>query len=175
MIVFKGIKKPEAKKAPVMVVFPDALIKAHIDAYTKKDGTFVAAHEDRRSSAKHSSGEKKRKEYISNALYTVEAVELNESVPGREWVESAAREDGLISGNKNPSQRERVVEIASNADPKTTLARPHGKNLSRSTRDVLSMAEATEEINKARDAKSLNKALTEKPMLIVFPKRLVSK
>ncbi|WP_423459976.1 JAB domain-containing protein [Ottowia sp. VDI28] len=48
-----------------------------------------------------------------NPLYTVEAVELNETQPGLEWLEAAAREDGVSLDEKIPCSGEWVGEIAS--------------------------------------------------------------
>ncbi|QOF76060.1 PLxRFG domain-containing protein [Variovorax sp. 38R] len=85
----------------------------------------------------------------TNPLYTVEAVELNDSVPGRQWVEAAAREDGLTLDEKNPLQREWADEIASDAGPRSALAQPRGVNPGRSAEDVISLAEQIERGNAA--------------------------
>lgn len=85
----------------------------------------------------------------TNPLYTVEAVELNDNVPGRQWVEAAAREDGLTLDEKNPLQREWADEIASDAGPRSALAQPRGVNPGRSAEDVLSLAEQIERGNAA--------------------------
>ena len=83
----------------------------------------------------------------NSPLYTVEAVELNENMPGREWLEAAAREDGVSLDAKNPLQREWVGEIASDADPRATLAQPRGVTPGRSTEDALSLAQSVEARN----------------------------
>ena len=85
----------------------------------------------------------------TNPLYTVEAVELNDNVPGRQWVESAAREDGLVLDEKNPLQREWADEIASDAGPRSALAQPRGVNPGRSAEDLISLAEQIERGNVA--------------------------
>lgn len=86
-------------------------------------------------------------EGLSNPLYTLEAVDLSESSSGQRWVEAAAREDGLALDAKNPLQREWAVEIAGEADPKTTLAQPRGVTPGRSAEDVLSLAQSVEARN----------------------------
>ena len=83
-------------------------------------------------------------EGLSNPLYTLEAVDLSESSSGQRWLEAAAREDGLALDAKNPLQREWAVEIAGEADPKTTLAQPRGVTPGRSAEDVLSLAQSVE-------------------------------
>ena len=83
----------------------------------------------------------------SNPLYTVEAVELNESKRGKQWVEQAMQDDGLDLQKRNPLQREWADEIAGEADPNSTLARPHGMNPGRSAEDVHSLAQAIERSN----------------------------
>jgi len=83
----------------------------------------------------------------SNPLYTVEAVELNESKRGKQWMEQAMQDDGLDSQKRNPLQREWADEIAGEADPNSTLAQPHGMNPGRSAEDVLSLAQAVERSN----------------------------
>ncbi|EPD35129.1 hypothetical protein HMPREF9701_05508 [Delftia acidovorans CCUG 274B] len=83
----------------------------------------------------------------ANPLYTLEAVDLSENTPSQQWLEAAAREDGLALDAKNPLQREWAVEIAGDADPKTTLAQPRGVTPGRSAEDVLSLAQAVESRN----------------------------
>lgn len=83
----------------------------------------------------------------ANPLYTLEAVDLSENTPSQQWLEAAAREDGLALDAKNPLQREWAVEIAGDADPKTTLAQPRGVSPGRSAEDVLSLAQAVESRN----------------------------
>ncbi len=83
----------------------------------------------------------------SSPLYTVEAVELNENLPGKAWLESAAREDGVSLDARNPLQREWVGEIASEAGPRATLTQPRGLSPSRSAEDVLNLARQIEERN----------------------------
>lgn len=85
----------------------------------------------------------------TNPLYTVEAVELNDNVPGRQWVEAAAREDGLVLDEKNPLQREWADEIASDAGPRSALAQPRGVTPGRSAEDLISLAEQIERGNAA--------------------------
>ncbi|WP_314972826.1 PLxRFG domain-containing protein [Comamonas testosteroni] len=83
----------------------------------------------------------------SNPLYTVEAVELNESKRGKQWVEQAMQDDGLGPQKRNPLQREWADEIAGEADPNSTLAQPRGMNPGRSAEDVHSLAQAVERSN----------------------------
>ncbi|UUE95361.1 hypothetical protein [Comamonas thiooxydans] len=83
----------------------------------------------------------------SNPLYTVEAVELNESKRGKQWVEQAMQDDGLDPQKRNPLQREWADEIAGEADPNSTLAQPRGVNPGRSAEDVHSLAQAVERSN----------------------------
>jgi hypothetical protein len=86
-------------------------------------------------------------EGFPNPLYTVEAVELNEKLSGLEWVEAAAKEDGVNLKDSIPRSGEWDVEIASGADPRTSLAQLHGVNPNRSTGDILSLAEEIERSN----------------------------
>ena len=86
----------------------------------------------------------------SNPLYTVEAVELNESKRGKQWVEQAMLDDGLDLQKRNPLQREWADEIAGEADPNSTLAQPHGMNPGRSAEDVHSLAQVVERSNSAQ-------------------------
>ena len=79
-----------------------------------------------------------------NPLYTVEAVELNENRPGLEWIEAAAREDGVSLEIKNPLQRGVGRRDSQQAGPRATLAQPHGMNPGRSAEDVQSLAQAVE-------------------------------
>lgn len=82
-----------------------------------------------------------------NPLYTVEAVEPNEKMPGREWIESAAMEDGVSLRGGEPPQRGVGRRDSQHADPKTTLARLRGVTPSRSAEDVLTIAQAVESFN----------------------------
>ena len=83
----------------------------------------------------------------ANSLYTLEAVELNETLPAKEWVEAAAREDGVSIETKNPLQRGVGPREIQQAGSRETLAQPHGVTLGRSAEDVLSLAQAVEQSN----------------------------
>ncbi len=85
-----------------------------------------------------------------NPLYTVEAVELNENRPGLEWIEAAAREDGVSLEIKNPLQRGVGRRDSQQAGPRATLAQPHGMNPGRSAEDVHSLAQELERSNSAQ-------------------------
>jgi len=85
-----------------------------------------------------------------NPLYTVEAVELNENRPGLEWIEAAAREDGVSLKIKNPLQRGVGRRDSQQAGPRATLAQPHGMNPGRSAEDVHSLAQEVERSNSAQ-------------------------
>jgi len=82
----------------------------------------------------------------SNALYTLEAVELNETMPGKEWMESAAREDGVSLETENPLQR----GVGPRDSSRETLAPPHGFTLGDSAEDVRSLAQEVERRNLSR-------------------------
>jgi hypothetical protein len=96
----------------------------------------------------------------SNPVYTVEAVDFNEKSPAAQWVDASARADGLdltsirSAGDVvslaqaveqrnagGPQQREWADEIASNAGPKSALARPRDVNPGRSTEDGASVGQ----------------------------------
>lgn len=96
----------------------------------------------------------------SNPVYTVEAVDFNEKSPAAQWVDASARADGLdltsirSAGDVvslaqaieqrnagGPQQREWADEIASDAGPKSALARPRDVNPGRSTEDGASVGE----------------------------------
>ncbi|BEP54548.1 hypothetical protein GmRootV118_17920 [Variovorax sp. V118] len=84
-----------------------------------------------------------------NPLYTVEAMEFNENMPGRQWVEAAAREDGLEGREKDPPQRGVGRREGQETDPRQALAQLHGEGPSRSMEDVMSLAEQVERGNAA--------------------------
>ncbi|MDR3015180.1 MAG: hypothetical protein LBV56_07045 [Delftia acidovorans] len=96
----------------------------------------------------------------SNPVYTVEAVDFNEKSPAAQWVDASARADGLdltsirSAGDVvslaqaieqrnagGPQQREWADEIASDAGPKSALARPRDVNPGRSTEDGASVGQ----------------------------------
>lgn len=96
----------------------------------------------------------------SNPVYTVEAVDFNEKSPAAQWVDASARADGLdltsirSAGDVvslaqaieqrnagGPQQREWADEIASDAGPKSALARPRDVNPGRSTEDGSSVGQ----------------------------------
>lgn len=108
---------------------------------------FAAMEVDGRSKLVKLTVKESAREDRNSPLYTVEAVELNENMPGREWLEAAAREDGVSLDAKNPLQREWVGEIASDADPRATLAQPRGVTPGRSTEDALSLAQSVQTRN----------------------------
>lgn len=97
----------------------------------------------------------------SNPVYTVEAVDFNEKSPAAQWVDASARADGLdltsirSAGDVfslaqaieqrnagGPQQREWADEIASDAGPKSAIARPRDVNPGRSTEDGASVGQS---------------------------------
>ncbi|MDR0215905.1 MAG: hypothetical protein LBJ15_18180 [Comamonas sp.] len=83
----------------------------------------------------------------ANSIYTLEAVELNENVPAEEWLQAAAREDGVDLETKNPLQRGVGPRENQQAASRETLAQPHGVTPGRSAEDVRSLAQAVERSN----------------------------
>lgn len=87
----------------------------------------------------------------ANPLYTVEAVEFNENMPGREWLEAAAQEDGVSLETENPLQRGVGGREGQRADPRPTLAQPRGNAPGRSAEDVLSLVLSSDASKAAND------------------------
>ena len=84
-----------------------------------------------------------------NPLYTIEAVELNEKMPGDAWLEAAAREDGVSLDEKSPLQRGVGRQDDQQAESRATLTPPHGFTPGDSAEDVRSLAQAVERRNSA--------------------------
>lgn len=83
----------------------------------------------------------------ANSLYTLEAVELNETQPAKQWVEAAAREDGVSLETKNPLQRGVGPRESQQTGTRETLAQSHGVTPDRSAEDVHSLAQGVEHSN----------------------------
>lgn len=79
----------------------------------------------------------------AHSLYTLEAVELNEKMPAKEWLEAAAREDGVSLDAKNPLQR----GVGPRDSSRETLAPPRGFTPGDSAEDVGSLAQEVERRN----------------------------
>ncbi len=86
-------------------------------------------------------GEGMRDPNHANSLYTVEAVAFSEAGSAQAWIAEAALADGISLDEKNPLQREWEAGISGVAARNSSLAQPHGKTLSRSAEDVLSLAQ----------------------------------
>ncbi|UXC19157.1 LPD38 domain-containing protein [Comamonas squillarum] len=84
-----------------------------------------------------------------NPLYTIEAVELNEKMPGDAWLEAAAREDGVSLDEKSPLQRGVGRQDDQQAGSRATLTPPHGFTPGDSAEDVRSLAQEVERRNSA--------------------------
>lgn len=84
-----------------------------------------------------------------NPLYTIEAVELNEKMPGDAWLEAAAREDGVSLDAKSPLQRGVGRQDDQQAGSRATLTPPHGFTPGDSAEDVRSLAQEVERRNSA--------------------------
>ncbi|MDR0261293.1 MAG: hypothetical protein LBI76_15945, partial [Comamonas sp.] len=82
-----------------------------------------------------------------NPLYTIEAVELNENMPGDAWLEAAAREDGVSLDEKSPLQRGVGRQDDQQAGSRATLTPPHGFTPGDSAEDLRSLAQAVERRN----------------------------
>lgn len=89
----------------------------------------------------------------AHSLYTLEAVEFNETMPGKEWVEAAAREDGVGLEKENPLQRGVGPREDRQADSRETLAQPRGMNPGRSAEDIISLAQRVERDNSLADGR----------------------
>ncbi|MCS4292736.1 hypothetical protein M2375_000942 [Comamonas sp. BIGb0152] len=95
-----------------------------------------------------------------NPLYTIEAVELNENLPGDAWLEAAAREDGVSLDAKNPLQRGVGRQDDQQAGSRATLAPPHGVTLGNSAEDVRILAQEVERRNSEASAPATIRAAT---------------
>ncbi|MEJ5125854.1 LPD38 domain-containing protein [Comamonas sp. MYb21] len=84
-----------------------------------------------------------------NPLYTIEAVELNEKMPGDAWLEAAAREDGVSLDEKSPLQRGVGRQDDQQAGSRATLTSPHGFTPGDSAEDLRSLAQEVERRNSA--------------------------
>lgn len=95
-----------------------------------------------------------------NPLYTIEAVELNEKMPGDAWLEAAAREDGVSLDEKSPLQRGVGRQDDQQAGSRATLTPPHGFTLGDSAEDVRSLAQEVERRNSEASAPATIRAAT---------------
>ncbi|MEG0922639.1 MAG: LPD38 domain-containing protein [Comamonas sp.] len=161
MLSGKAVSKSETPSTHAMAVAnADSLFERAILGWSKADRAgdsniraihrfFAPLDVNGRSKLVKLTVKESASESRQNPLYTIEAVELNEKLPGDVWLEAAAREDGVSLETKDPLQRGVGRQDDQQAGSRATLASPHGLTLGDSAEDLRSLAQEVERRNSA--------------------------